>query len=63
LCLAGTIQTGACVLNILGNIVVYFTLFGFFLGEYFAKVNKCNVNISTLVSIILAFQEDHGWQI
>ncbi|CRL04568.1 CLUMA_CG017637, isoform A [Clunio marinus] len=32
LCLAGTIATGACVLNILGNVVVYLTLFGFFLA-------------------------------
>lgn len=33
LCLAGTIAVGACVLNVLGNVVVYFTLFGFFLGK------------------------------
>ena len=38
LSLAGTIQFGACIMNILGNIVVYFTLFGFFLGELLKKI-------------------------
>lgn len=61
LALAGTIETGACVLNILGNIVVYFTLMGFFLGKlslkYFSlKKNSNNFPLS-------AFQEDVGWQI
>ncbi|CAG9802907.1 unnamed protein product [Chironomus riparius] len=32
LSLAGIIATGACVLTILGNVVVYFTLLGFFLA-------------------------------
>ncbi|KAG5685093.1 hypothetical protein PVAND_014294 [Polypedilum vanderplanki] len=32
LALAGVIQTGACILTVLGNIVVYFTLLGFFLA-------------------------------
>jgi hypothetical protein len=30
--MAGTIATGAAVFNIMGNVVVYFTLLGFFLA-------------------------------
>ena len=33
LSLAGVIATGACILTVLGNVVVYLTLLGFFLGE------------------------------
>lgn len=48
LCLAGTIAVGACVFNILGNIVVYFTLFGFFLGNFKPKTSELLLNnIST----------------
>lgn len=32
LSLAGIIKTGACILTVLGNVVVYFTLLGFFLA-------------------------------
>lgn len=70
---SGTIQTGACILTVIGNIVVYFTLFGFFLGEtteafWVVLLKKCmRISLCT-VSLLsfhtcLAFQEDHGWQI
>lgn len=51
--LAGTILVGACTLNLLGNVVVYFTLFGFFLGKflYIPKVRDVQILISKHFSI------------